>query len=160
MGLAQSETGSLSIATALLAPNSGAPINNYESAFPALGGVARPVFPAPRQGIDFLGEPIIAPVQAGGGGAVIDGGDSNAIHAYTPGGLMAPGFPKWTTGWNVFSPVAGDVLSNGHVDLVSTLREGYLFAWATNGPASANNQWWRAQHDEWNSGNYETVTHP
>ena len=54
--------GSLSIATALLQPNSGAPINNYESAFAATGGPARPGFPTPRQGIDFLGEPLIAPV--------------------------------------------------------------------------------------------------
>ena len=158
MGLSEAETGSLSIASALLQPNSGAPINNYESAFAALGGPARPGFPTPRQGIDFLGEPLIAPVTSDGAESVIDGGDSNALHAYTPTGTMAAGFPKWTTGWTLFSPAAGDVLSNGKVDLLTTAREGYLFGWGTDGPASSNTQWWRAQHDEWNSGNYETVT--
>jgi hypothetical protein len=73
---------------------------------------------------------------------------------------MASGFPKWTTGWNLFSPAAGDLFSNGHVDLVTTTREGYLLAWSTNGSASANAQWWRLQHDEWNTGNYQTVTRP
>jgi hypothetical protein len=71
---------------------------------------------------------------------------------------MAPGFPKWTTGWNLFSPVAGDLFGTGSVDLVTTTREGYLFAWKTDG-TSAGLEWWRGQHDEWNSGRYETVTH-
>jgi hypothetical protein len=43
---------------------------------------------------------------------------------------------------------------------MSVTREGYLFAWETNGPASANTQWWHTQHDEWNTGNYEAVTRP
>jgi hypothetical protein len=60
----------------------------------------------------------------------------------------------------MFSPSAGDLLSNGHSDLVSLTREGYLFAWETDGPPSANTQWWHAQHDEWSTGNYEAVTRP
>jgi hypothetical protein len=158
MGLSEAETGAASIANALLQPGSGAPINNYESSFPGTGGPSR--FSAARQGIDFLGEPIIAPVTADGLGSVIDGGDASALHAYTSLGTMASGFPKWTTGWTLFSPAAGDVLSTGQVDLLTTTREGYLFGWHTDGPASANTEWWRAQHDEWNSGNYETVTRP
>ncbi len=158
MHLSEAESGGLSIATSLLLPNSGGPINNYESSFLGIGGPS--LFSAKRQGIDFLGEPIIAPVTSGGAQSVIDGGDSNAMHAYTSSGSMAPGFPKWTTGWNLFSPTAGDVLSNDKVDLVTTTREGYLFAWSTNGSPSANTQWWRMQHDEWNTGNYEAVTRP
>jgi hypothetical protein len=99
-------------------------------------------------------------VASDGSAAVIEGGDSNALAAYEAGGEMAPGFPKWTTGWTMFSPAAGDLLSNGHSDLVSLTREGYLFAWETAGPASANTQWWHAQHDEWSTGNYEAVTRP
>ena len=91
---------------------------------------------------------------------MIDGGDSNSLQAYDAGGAHGEGFPKWTTGWTLFSPAAGDLLSNGDVDLVSTTREGYLFAWGTKGPESENDQWWRAQHDEWNTGNYEAVTRP
>ncbi|HXN37022.1 MAG TPA: hypothetical protein VN892_03215 [Solirubrobacteraceae bacterium] len=39
--------------------------------------------------------------------------------AYNANGQMAPGFPKWTTGWTMFSPAAGDLLSNGRSDLVT-----------------------------------------
>jgi len=73
---------------------------------------------------------------------------------------MAAEFPKWTTGWTVFSPAAGDLFSNGTVDIVSVTREGYLMAWSTKGPESANDQWWRYSHDEWNTSNYEAVTRP
>jgi hypothetical protein len=158
MHFSEAETGALSIATSLLVPNSGNAIKNYDSSFLGLGGPS--LFSAKRQGIDFLGEPIIAPVTSGSAESVVDGGDSNAMHAYSATGAMASGFPKWTTGWTIFSPAAGDLFSNGHDDLVTTTREGYLFAWSTNGSSSANTQWWRLQHDEWNTGNYQTVSRP
>lgn len=160
LSYAQAETGSTSLATALLTPNSGNAIQEYEVAYPATGGSERPGFPATRQGIDFLGEPILTSVTSDGSISIVDGGDSNAMHAYTQTGSMADGFPKWTTGWNLYAPVAGDLLSDGTTDLVSVTREGYLFEWSTSGPASANTEWWRAQHDEWNSGNYEAQTRP
>ena len=39
-------------------------------------------------------------------------------------------------------------------------REGYLMVWKTDGLASANTEWWRYRHDEWNTGRYGTVTNP
>jgi hypothetical protein len=153
--------GTKSFALALEQPNGGGPINQFESAYPgASSTTALSGFPTQRQGADPLGEPIIAPVTSSGGPSVIDGGDSSSLQASTSTGALAEGFPKWTTGWNLFAPAAGDLLSTGNVDVVSATREGYLFAWATEGPASENSQWWRGQHDEWNSGNYEAVTRP
>jgi hypothetical protein len=160
MTFAEPETGGSSMATALLQPASGGPINEFESAFPAAGGPARPGFPADRQGIDFLGAPLITDVAGDGMGQVVDGGDANAITAYDSTGATAPGFPKWTTGWGVYSPSAGDLLSTGKVDLVQVTREAYVMAWATPGLASANTEWWRAGHDEWNTSRYESLTRP
>ena len=160
LSFAIGELGSSSFASALAAPNSGAGLNDFESSFPATGGAPLPGFPAKRQGADLLGEPIIAPVTKNGGPAVIDGGDSGALQAYNSAGRQVTGFPKWTTGWTLFSPAAGDLLSDGKVDLVSTTREGYLFVWTTKGPERENTQWWHTQHDEWNTGNYEAVTRP
>jgi len=160
MSFSIAELGVASFALALEEPNSGRAINDYESSFPAGGGTTLPGFPATRQGADLLGEPIIAPVTSSGGASVIDGGDSSSLQANTSTGALAEGFPKWTTGWNLFSPAAGDLLSDGKVDVASAAREGYLFAWGTNGRQSEDTQWWRGQHDEWNSGNYEAVTRP
>ncbi len=149
----QAETGGLSILKAEEQPNSGTGISEHEVVYPAAGGPPSPGFPAPRQGIDFLGAPLFADVGPGPGVDLVDGGDSNAIVAYTATGAVVPGFPKWTPGWNLFSPTTGDLFGTGHVDLVSTTREGYLMAWATPGPASANVQWPRWHHDLHNSGN-------
>ncbi len=162
MSLSVADINATSLAVALDEPGaaSGEPIEDEETSYPAAGGADSPGFPAKRQGLDFLGEPIIAPVTAEGGASVIDGGDSNALQAYGAGGSMAAEFPKWTTGWTVFSPSAGDLLSNGHTDIVGVTREGYLMAWATKGAESANDQWWRYSHDEWNTSNYEAVTRP
>jgi hypothetical protein len=162
MSLSTADINASSLAVALDEPGaaSGEPIEDEEASYPAVGGVASAGFPAKRQGLDFLGEPIIAPVTAEGGASVVDGGDSAAMQAYGAAGAMAGEFPKWTSGWTVFSPAAGDLFSNGKVDLVSVTREGYLFAWSTKGPQSANDQWWRYSHDEWNTGNYEAVTRP
>jgi hypothetical protein len=154
------ELGTSSFVHALLEANSGGALKDYESSYPATGGSPLAGFPAKRQGADFLGEPIIAPVERDGGPDVVDGGDSNSLQAYNSTGALAKGFPQWTTGWNLYAPTAGDLLSDGKVDIVSTTREGYLFAWSTEGPESENTQWWRAQHDEWNTGNYEAVTRP
>ena len=156
---AQAETGSTSLATSLLHPSNGTGINEYEAAYPATGGSARPGFPAARQGIDFLGQPIFADVTGDGDAEIIDGGDSNALQAYDGTGAMAAGFPKWTTGWSLFSPAAGDLLGDGKVELASTTREGYLFVWTTDG-VPAGLQWSRAQHDDWNSGRWETTVTP
>jgi hypothetical protein len=158
--LSLGESGALSILFALEAPNSGRTINNFESTFPATGGAALPGFPAFGQGLDFLGQPIVAPVSGDGQDSVIEGGDANALTANESGGKSAPGFPKWTSGWTMFGPATGDLLSNGSDDLVSNAREGYLFAWRTEGQAAANTQWWRAQHDEWNTGDYAALTRP
>ena len=154
---AASQSGGASLLAAELEANAGLAINEYESVFPATGGSQSPGFPGTRMGINFLGAPIFTSVDGTGLGDVVDGGDSDALTAYNALGAEAPGFPKWTTGWTVFSPSSGDLFGDGGNELVSTTREGYLFVWTTKGKASGNDQWWRWQHDEYNSGNYETV---
>ncbi|MHB8339733.1 MAG: S8/S53 family peptidase [Mycobacteriales bacterium] len=163
----QAETGLAATVRALLLPGSqvepgGHPmgITEWQSLFPAAGGPALPGFPAKRQGLDFFGMPMYTSVTSDGAGAVIESGDSSALQAYTLLGAMAPGFPKWTSGWTLSSPSAGDLLSTGQTDLVLANREGYVFAWQTPGPSAQNNQWWRAGHDEYNSNRYGAHTRP
>jgi hypothetical protein len=138
--------------------NSGRGIDHYETAWPAAGGSPSPGFPARRQGLDFLGSPIVADVDGDGSGDVADGGDSNAMHAYGDSGAAAGGFPKFTAGVDGVRAAAGDLFGDGRTHLVSTSREGYLYVWSTPGTAAGNTEWWRWQHDEHNSGRYGTVT--
>jgi hypothetical protein len=166
--LAQPQTGAASLAAALVVDGSGNGINQYETAYAAAppegtapgGALAElPGYPALRQGLDFLGEPVIAPVAPAGPGGpsgsccIVDGGDSGALTAYTASGTMAPGFPKFSGGWTIASPSVGDLLGNGVEDLVTVTREGELFAWATRGSATADpSSWPRYRHDGWNTG--------
>jgi hypothetical protein len=66
---------------------------------------------------------------------------------------MASGFPKFTTGWEVFGPTVGDIDGDGRNEVGITTREGYLEVWNTPGQASSN-QWWSSRHDQHNSGEY------
>jgi len=160
MTYAQPATGLGSVASALSLPGTGRAISNSEAAYDASSGATLPGFPAMRQGLDFIGAPIIADVSGDGVPELVDGGDSSAMHAYTSTGTQAPGWPKFTGGWTVYSPSAGDLLGDRQTEIVSLSREGYLFAWRTQGRSADNHEWWTWHHDERNTGRYGTDTRP
>lgn len=157
---AQSGSGAATTAASLLLVGSGVALQNVMRAYDALAGASVGGFPAPQQGLAFLGEPIVTDVVGDGGREIVATADSAALAAYGSGGTQAPGFPKFHTGWGVWSPSAGDLLSDGHVDVVEANREGYLFAWRTPGRSDANDQWWTYQHDEWRTGRYGVDSRP
>jgi hypothetical protein len=152
-------SGAASVAGALLLSGSGLPITNYARAFDAVSGATVPGFPAKIQGLDFLGYPVIADVSGDGKPDVLIGGDSSALHAFNSDGSMASGFPKFTTGWEVFGPAVGDIDRDGRNEVAITTREGYVMVWNTPGKA-ADEQWWSSLHDERNTGEYGVDTRP
>jgi len=159
---AQAGSGAASIIGALLTAGSGQPILNKERAWNATTGAVLPGFPAKLQGLNFLSAPLFVDITGDGLSEIIDGADSSALHGYMAGGLQAltANFPKFTTGWLLWSPTAGDLDSDGTVEVVANTREGYTMVWQTPGLASANHEWWRYHHDEWNTGRYGTDTRP
>jgi hypothetical protein len=159
LSYAQAGSGGGSVATSLLLNGSGGAIKNYERGYDAATGAPVPGYPQQIQGLDFLGSPAIADVDGDGTPDVIDGADSSALHAFSGAGL-APGFPKFTSGWTVFAPSTGDLLSNGHIDVVTSAREGYVFAWKTKGGPAGNNDWWTYHHDERRTGLYGVDARP
>jgi len=160
--LAYTEPGSggATVSAALLLSGSGLPINNYARAFDASTGLSVGNMPAAMQGLDFLGAPVIGDVSGDGQPDLIIGGDSSALAAYKPDGGQVSGFPKFTTGWEVFGPALGDIDGNGRNELAATTREGYLMLWNTPGLASSNKDWWGYRHDERNTGTYGIDTRP
>jgi hypothetical protein len=158
--------GAEHLAAALFYAGSGNSINNVTAVWPAGAAAGAGAgdelsgFPTTEQGQDFLGEPMFAPVSTGSANEVVLGGDSGAVDARMASGAEAPGFPKFTGGWTVYAPSAGDLFGNGHDDLVTVTREGYLFAWTTDGSAPGSGSWWRAFHDEYNSGRLGTASRP
>jgi hypothetical protein len=157
LGYAESGSGAVSLVAALLYPGSGNPIGNFERGYDASTGLPAWGFPHQRQGLDFLGAPIVADVTGDGEPEVVDAGDTSTVHAFNASGQPS-GFPKFTGGWTLVSPSAGDLDGDGRTDLVTTTREGYLFAWKTDGKPDAES--WTYHHDEWRTGRYGTDTRP
>lgn len=157
---AQPGSGAATIASTINTPGLGTSLKNVERAFNASTGEPLPNFPATLQGLNFLGAPLFVDVTGDGLAEIVDGGDSNVLHAYTTSGAQADGFPKFTTGWMIWSPAAGDLDGDGLIEIAATTREGYLMVWKTAGLASANGEWWRWRHDERSSGRYGADTRP
>jgi hypothetical protein len=157
LGYAESGSGAVSLIAALLYPGSGSPIGNFERGYDAATGLPSWGFPYQRHGLDFLGAPLVTDVTGDGKPEVVDAGDTSTVHAFTSSGQAAD-FPKFTGGWTLFSPTAGDLDGDGKTDLVTTTREGYLFAWKTDGKPDAES--WAYHHDEWRTGRYGTDTRP
>ncbi len=160
LSYAQSGSGIMGVLRTLVTPGEAVWLKNYERAYDVLTGKPKNGFPSFFQGLNFLGAPVIADVTGDGKAEIIDAGDSSALHAYSAGGNQAEGFPKFTSGWVVWSPSIGDLDSDGDVEIVALTREGYLMVWDTPGLTEANNEWWHFHHDEWNSGRYGTDTRP
>lgn len=160
LSFVQPGSGAASVGATILTPGLGNPIKNFERAFDAATAVPRPNFPAQTQGLNFVGAPLVVDVDGDGAAEVVDGGDSNALHGFGADARQVEGFPKFTSGWTLWSPTAGDLDGDGTTEIVTTTREGYLFAWRTKGKATANDQWWRWHHDEHSSGRYGADTRP
>lgn len=123
-------------------------------------GTFRPGFPVKVEDYTLLSQPAIADVDGIPGKEVVQGTGLYLVHAFNSAGVEAPGFPKFTGGWNYATPAFGDLDGNGTVEMVSSTREGYLFAWSLDGTASGNDQWWGAAHDDRSTSRHGTDTRP
>jgi hypothetical protein len=92
---------------------------------------------------------------------VIYGDGGYFVYAPDADGEEAAGFPKFTSQWHIGTPAVGDLDGDGNIDVVANTREGWLYAWKTEGPvAKAGDipaiQWAGFQHDDANTGNART----
>jgi hypothetical protein len=115
-------------------------------------------FPTSMDDMQFFDQALVANV--GGPGRppyAVAGSALDDLRAVDASGQEAPGFPKFTGGWLVNSPVFGPFGELPDQVLAAGTRAGMLFVWRTRQPAcAASGDWPMAHHDLGNTNDLAT----
>lgn len=102
----------------------------------------------------------VADLDGTGSWNVISGDGGYFVYAPNASGQEAEGFPKWTQQWHITTPAVGDLDGDERIDVVANSRDGWLWAWHTNGHVGGPPdqklpaiQWEGFHHDDLNTGN-------
>jgi hypothetical protein len=142
------------------------PFNHVLQAWNGQSGASLPTFPQAVEDFQLLSSPAVADASPLPGREAIVGTGLYLIRNINATGVEAPGWPKFTGGWNFAVPAVGDVDGDGELEVSAMTREGFSFMWDTASPACesggapANEEWWTYRHDEWSTGAYGTDTRP
>ncbi|HJQ41918.1 MAG TPA: FG-GAP-like repeat-containing protein [Jatrophihabitantaceae bacterium] len=133
---------------------------DHVGAWDATTGTYEPGFPAQMNDLMFFNTPAIADIDGDGNAEVLQSSAMYDLRAYSLGGLVPAGWPKFTGGWSVSTPAVGDLDGDGRLDVALPTREGDLRVWHTAGDACQAKEWPKYQHDLHNSGTYGTDATP
>ena len=90
----------------------------------------------------------------GDGNAEVVFASTLVARAWNSNGVPAKGFPMFHGGWVLGGPALGDIDGDGYRDMVFASREGYVFAWRSDGRADDSGEWLMMGHDAQRTGNY------
>ena len=113
-----------------------------------------PRFPRLLEDHTFSGNPVIADLDGDGSLEAIQGTGAYLVHAYDAQGTEPRGWPKSTGGWVLGAAAVGDVDGDEYLEVAAVTREGWLWAWHTDGPAPPEGAPWPTfHHDPARTGN-------
>ncbi len=153
--------GSLSLASNLSGGSTAKPFQHLLAMWSGANGHMLPGSPVVIEDYTFFMSMAVADIGSPQGAPdgypeVIIGTGGYFVHAVDACGRETPGWPKFTDGWLIATPAVGDI--NGDtshsLEVVAATREGWLYAWQTQGRQEGVVEWESFHHDNANTGNY------
>ena len=145
--------GSLSVAGAL---QSTQPLNTTVQFLLGMWngktGAMLPGSPAVLEDYTFFNNQAIADLNGDSYPEVLTGSGGYFVHAVDACGRQPEGWPKFTGQWVVATTAVGDISGDGKLEVVVGSREGFLYAWRTNGSSDGTIAWESFHHDNRNTG--------
>ncbi len=155
--------GTAGLGLVSVASNGGlrAEFDHSVSAWVVENGYFQDGFPHRVNDYQFFMNYIVADLDGSGLWNVISGDGGYHVYAPDQKGVEAEAFPKYTAGWHIASPAVGDLDGDDKIDVIANTREGWLFAWTTDGHVRGSGdipaiQWASFHHDDANTGNIHT----
>ena len=137
-------------------PAEQSPHDSQLDAWDAATGKFLSGFPQVMGSQQFLDQPIVADLTGSKGQAyAVEASSDSALRAFDAEGQGGPGFPKLTGGSVIDGAVFGSLGSMSQQVLAAGTREGELFIWRSDAPASAARGAWPQVHQNlWNTNDY------
>jgi MYXO-CTERM domain-containing protein len=110
--------------------------------------------PVPLEDYVFLVNHAVADITGDNYPEVLLGTGGYFVHAVDACGCEATNWPKFTGGWIIATPAVGDIDGDHKLEVVTGTRDGYLYAWHTQGTDTGVIEWESFHHDNANTGNY------
>jgi MYXO-CTERM domain-containing protein len=118
-------------------------------------GAMLPASPMVLEDFTFFNSQAIADLNGDDYPEVITGSGGYFLHAFDGCGREPAGWPKFTGQWIISTPAVGDLDGDGKLEVVIGTRDGWLYAWHTEGKTDGIIEWESFHHDNRNTGNLD-----
>jgi len=148
--------GSLTLAAALQGNGGNATKgDNLLAMWSGKTGSMMPAAPMVLEDFTFFNSQAVADLNGDDYPEVITGSGGYFVHAFDACGREPVGFPKFTGGWVIPTVAVGDLDGDKKLEIATGTRDGWLFAWHTEGKSDGIIEWESFHHDNRNTGNLE-----
>jgi MYXO-CTERM domain-containing protein len=144
--------GSLTLAAALQASSGTKGGDNLAAVWSGKTGAMLPGSPFLLEDFTFFNSQAIADITGDGYPEVITGSGGYFLHAYDGCGREPMDWPKFTGQWIISTPAVGDMDGDGKLEVAIGTRDGWLYAWHTEGTKDSVIEWESYHHDNQNTG--------
>jgi MYXO-CTERM domain-containing protein len=144
--------GSLSLAAALQSSSGTASGEHLLAVWSGKTGAMLPGSPYVLEDFTFFNSQAIADISGDNYPEILTGSGGYYLHAFDGCGREPKDWPKFTGQWIISTPALGDIDGDGTLEVAIGTRNGWLYAWHTEGTNDSIVEWESYHHDNQNTG--------